>query len=176
MPTWDIYHSRGLVRLAQGRLPEAMDDLRIAVRLGRAWRWSVPADDAARIGAEGWLEKVHSALIEAGNRLYFESGDRTLVRETFEAAEENRSSSLRALLNRGAAADLPVGYWEAVARLQQAEVKARKRVERGLQPVDGRGRLAKLLTNRSKQCPNSWRLCISKLKQALKAAFFGKEC
>src|ERR1035441_6001435 len=75
IPTWDIYHYRGRVRMAQGRLREAMGDLRIAVRLARVWRWNTPPDDAARMGTEGWLELVHSALVEAGNRLYLETRD-----------------------------------------------------------------------------------------------------
>ncbi|HTS61508.1 MAG TPA: CHAT domain-containing protein [Candidatus Acidoferrales bacterium] len=127
IPTWDVYHYRGRVRLAQGRLRESLADLRIAVRLAREWRWTVPPEDAARIGAEGWLEQVHSALVEAGNRLYRETGDPSLIRETFEAAEENRASSLRALL-RTRESDprkkFPPEYWEALANLQRAEVQA----------------------------------------------------
>lgn len=126
MPTWDVYHYRGRVRLEQGRLRDALDDLRISVRLARAWRWSIPPDEASRVGAEGWLDQVHSALIEAGNRLYLETGDPALLRETFEAAEENRASSLRALLKERQAqiADLPASYWEATGRLQRAEIAA----------------------------------------------------
>ncbi|HEV3202704.1 MAG TPA: CHAT domain-containing protein [Bryobacteraceae bacterium] len=126
LPRWHVFDARGRVRLAQGRLREALDDLRIAVRLARAERWSAPAADAARIGAEGMLDRVHSDLIEAGNRLYFETRDPALVRETFEAAEENRANSLRQLVNgrQVATPDLPPPYWEAVARLQRAEVAA----------------------------------------------------
>ena len=127
IPTWDTYHYRGRVRMAQGRLREAMADLRIAVRLARDWRWNMPPDDAARIGTEGWLELVHSALVEAGNRLYLETREPALIRETFEAAEENRASSLRAVLSRGRTPDpagLPPAYWETLARLQRAEVQA----------------------------------------------------
>jgi CHAT domain-containing protein len=127
IPTWDIYHYRGRVRLAQGRLREALEDLRIAVRLARAWRWSAPPGEAARVGVEGWLEQVHSALVETGNRLYLETRDPALIRETFEAAEENRANSLRALVSgRGATAtaDLPAPYWETLVRLQRAEVEA----------------------------------------------------
>jgi tetratricopeptide (TPR) repeat protein len=127
IPTWDIYHYRGRVRMAQGRLRDAMADLRIAVRLAREWRWNMPPDDASRIGTEGWLELVHSALVEAGNRLYLETGEPALIRETFEAAEENRAGSLRAVLWRGRTADpsaLPAAYWETLARLQRAEVQA----------------------------------------------------
>jgi tetratricopeptide (TPR) repeat protein len=130
IPTWDIYHYRGRVRMAQGRLRDAMADLRIAVRLAREWRWNMPPDDALRIGTEGWLELVHSALVEAGNRLYQETGEPALIRETFEAAEENRAGSLRGVLGRGRTADpsaLPAEYWETLARLQRAEVQALRR-------------------------------------------------
>jgi len=131
-PTWDIFHSRALVRMAQGRLPEALSDLRIALRLGRAWRWASPANETTQIGAEGMLDQVHSALVEVGNRLYLETGDPALIRETFTANEENRAASLRALLwgatrpgaGDQAAPELAGAYWEALARLQRAEVAA----------------------------------------------------
>jgi tetratricopeptide (TPR) repeat protein len=124
--TWDAYHYRGRTRLKQGRLREAIADLRIAIRLAREWRWNVLPEDAARIGAEGELEAVHSAFVEAGNRLYQQTHEPALLRETFEAAEENRASSLRALL-RSHEMELrnsfPPQYWESLARLQRAEVK-----------------------------------------------------
>ena len=127
IPTWDLYHYRGRVRMAQGRLREALGDLRIAVGLARDWRWNAPRDDASRMGTEGWLELVHSALVEAGNRLYLETREPALIRETFEAVEENRASSLRAVFSRGRRADpsmLPPAYWETLTRLQRAEVQA----------------------------------------------------
>jgi CHAT domain-containing protein len=131
LPRWHVFDARGRVRLAQGRLREAMDDLRIALRLARADRWSVPAADVTRIGAEGMLEQVHSDLIEAGNRLYFETHNPALIRETFEAAEENRANSLRQLVNgrRTQTENLPPAYWEAIARLQRAEVAALRRAD-----------------------------------------------
>ncbi|MBZ5585879.1 MAG: hypothetical protein LAQ30_27550, partial [Acidobacteriia bacterium] len=67
---------------------------------------------------------MHSALIEAANRLYLKTGDTALIRETFEAAEENRASSLRALLEKQRAPELQPAYWEALVRLQRAEVNA----------------------------------------------------
>ncbi len=127
IPTWDMFHYRGRVRLEQGHLAEACADLRIAIRLAREWRWSVLPEDAARIGAEGELHSVHAALVDAGNRLYQRTHDPALIRETFEAAEENRANSLRALL-RSHEMELrnsfPPEYWEALARLQRAEVQA----------------------------------------------------
>ncbi|MBS1858444.1 MAG: tetratricopeptide repeat protein, partial [Acidobacteria bacterium] len=131
IPAWDVYHQRGRVRIAQGRLREALEDLRTAWRLARVWRWNMPADDTAQVGTEGWLEKVNGALVEAGNRLYLETHDPALARETFEVAEENRADSLRALLARHTGgADFPPAYWEALARLQRAEVLALRSPDR----------------------------------------------
>ncbi len=126
MPAWDAYLARGEVRLAQARYGDALADLRIAVRLARAWRWSLPADDASHVGAEGILDRIYSGLVDAGNRLYFQSGDASLIRETFEASEENRALSLRMLVQdrQDAAAEFPPAYWEAIARLQRAEASA----------------------------------------------------
>jgi CHAT domain-containing protein len=124
LPTWDVYYRRGLVRLRQDRLAEALQDLRVAVKLGRVWRWSAPPDQAARIATESWLEKVHAALIEAANRLYVATGDPRLARESFEIAEENRANSLRSLAGQANPRDLPPAFWEALAGLQSAEVQA----------------------------------------------------
>jgi CHAT domain-containing protein len=126
IPTWDVYHYRGRVRLAQGRLEDALADLRVAVRLARAWRWSAPPEDGARMGAESWLDRVGSALMDAGNRLYLQTGDTALIRETFEVSAENRASSLRVLVEgrKAAAESLPASYWAALVRLQRAEVLA----------------------------------------------------
>ena len=125
IPSWDVYHFRGRVRLAQGRFREALEDLRTAVRLARAWRWSAPPYDAARAGAEGMLEQVYSALVEAGNRLYLETRDPALIRETFEAAEEHRAGSLREFLFGRRAAPVDVAAsGEALDRLQREEAQA----------------------------------------------------
>jgi CHAT domain-containing protein/Tfp pilus assembly protein PilF len=125
IPSWDVYHFRGCVRLAQGRFREALEDLRIAARLARAWRWSAPPYDDARTGAESWLDQVHSALVEAGNRLYLETGAPALIRETFEAAEENRAGSLREIpFGRRAAAVDVAASWKALDRLQREEAEA----------------------------------------------------
>lgn len=135
LPTWDIYHYRGRVRLEQGRLGGALDDLRIALRLARAWRWSAPRDDASRVGNEGWLDQVYAAFIDAGNRLYVETRDPALIRETFEAAEENRAGSLRALFQERQAqmAELPQSYWEALSGLQRAEIAALRSIDSAAQ-------------------------------------------
>jgi tetratricopeptide (TPR) repeat protein len=126
MPAWDAYHYRGRLRFAQGRTSDALADSRVAVRLARAWRWSAPPNDAMRIGAEGWLDMVYSALADTGNQLYTETHDPAIIRETFEAVEENRANSLRVLVEgrKDAAANLPPSYWDAASMLQRAEVTA----------------------------------------------------
>ena len=125
MPIWKIYHARGLVRQAQGRLPEALDDLGHALRLARAFRTSAPGAEAARIGAESLIDEAYAAFIDAGNRLYEQTRAPRLAEETFQAAEENRAASLRALVSGGGASgDLPPSYWEAVERLRRAEAGA----------------------------------------------------
>jgi CHAT domain-containing protein len=125
IPAWDVYQLRGRVRLTQGRLPEALQDLRIAEHMARAWRWSIPANDAGRLGAEEMLDQVYAALIEAGNRLYLKTHDAALIRETFEAAEENRAASLRALVaGSRSGSGLSPAYWEALLHLQSAEIQA----------------------------------------------------
>ncbi len=126
-PGWELYYDRSQVRLAQGRPADALEDLRIARRLGRAWRWSAPVNETVQMGAERSLDQVHSALVEAGNRLYLETHDPALKRETFTANEENRAVSLRTLWQgrqTGRESDLPPAYWQALGRLQRAEVAA----------------------------------------------------
>ena len=124
-PIWKTYYARGLVRQAQGRLPEALDDLGKALRMARAFRFSAPAAEATRIGAESKVDEVYAAFIDAGNRLYEQTRDPRLIRATFRAAEENRAASLRTQVSgSGTSADLPPAYWEAVERLRRAEVAA----------------------------------------------------
>ena len=125
LPSWKVYYARGRARLARHRLRDALNDLRIAVQLARTWRRAAPLDDASRVSAENSVQSVHSALVEAGNKLYFATRNPSLARETFEAAEANRAASLRALLAEppGWRRSLPAGYWETLRKLESAEVE-----------------------------------------------------
>jgi tetratricopeptide (TPR) repeat protein len=124
-PTWEVHYARGRVRLRQDRLQEALDDLRIAARLARNWRREAFPDDATRISTENMVRKVESALVEAGNKLYFTTHRRALAQETFEAAEANRAASLRELLAepRDWRRNLPPEYWETLQKLEAAEAE-----------------------------------------------------
>ena len=125
LPNWKVYYSRGRVHLAQHRLRDALNDLRIAVRFARNWRREAPIDDATRVSAENSIQSVYSALVEAGNQLYFTTHNPSLARETFEAAEANRAASLRALLAEPPnwRRSLPAEYWETLRKLESAEVE-----------------------------------------------------
>ncbi len=146
-PVWQIYYARGLVRRAQGRLPEALDDLGNALGRARAFRWSAPAAEATRIGAESLLDEVYAAFIDVGNRLNERARDPRLTASTFQAAEENRAVSLRALVSGSAVpADLPPSYWEAIERLRRAEAAALQfpDAQRRAQVEDCRAELTRL--------------------------------
>ncbi len=124
-PNWEVYYARGRVRLRQNRPRDALDDLRIATRLARNWRRDAFPDDATRVSAENIVQKVHSALVEAGNKLYFVTRRRALARETFESAEANRAASLRAILAepRDWRRNLPAAYWETLQKLEAAQAE-----------------------------------------------------
>ena len=124
-PDWEIHYARGRVRLQQNRLQDALDDLRVAASLARLWRRDAFPDDATRVSTENMIQKVHSALVEAGNRLYFATGRHAFAQETFESAEANRAASLRALLAepRDWRRKLPAAYWETLRKLESAEVE-----------------------------------------------------
>ena len=121
---WKMHHTLGEVRMAQGRIPEALGEFRKALDLARDWRLGVLPSDFTRVGSEVSLEKIYSSFIDTGNSLYFSTANRELARETFRAAEENRAASLRALLAfddwRRA---LPANYWGTLAQLHGIEAR-----------------------------------------------------
>ena len=101
IPTWDIYHARGRVRLAEGRPEEALEDFRDGACGWRAWRRGVAPSDAIRLSAEQLIDQAYGSLVETAAGLYFRSGRAALAREAFEATEENRAASLRARAGAG---------------------------------------------------------------------------
>ncbi|MCL5746345.1 MAG: CHAT domain-containing protein, partial [Acidobacteria bacterium] len=119
---WQLYHDRGRVRMAQGRLRDAVSDFGAAIESARTWRLEVLPADSVRISLEASLEDLYSSYVEAGNELYFRTRDRALARQTFSAAEENRAASLRALLAEPAEwhENLPAEYGQALAQLRAA--------------------------------------------------------
>jgi CHAT domain-containing protein len=103
-----------------------MDDFRQAREVLAAMKADVVPADQDRVALEAGLSEMFDGLVEAGNRLAASSGDRSLLSETFEAAEQNRVWSLRALIP-GAndwRTKLPDRYWETLSRYQNLEREA----------------------------------------------------
>jgi len=120
-PLWYFFFWRGWLRVQQGDLERALPDLRYSLDLAR--RLDVVPTDDDRVTFESGLADLFSLFIDAGNRLYLQNHDPTLKAEIFEAAEENRAASLRALVPQphGWRSHLPADYPGLLAGLQAAE-------------------------------------------------------
>jgi hypothetical protein len=119
---WSAYYDRGQVKLAQSRLSEAFADFGAALKSATQWRAEVIPADAFRVGTEVRLDQVYSSYIEAGSRLYAQTGQKRFIEQTFAAAEDGRAASLRALwAGRDLTKALPGEYWEALADLNKLE-------------------------------------------------------
>ncbi len=122
-PRWTLYADRGTFRLEHSDLSGALSDFREANRLATLMRADIVPADQDRISLESGLSQVGAGLVEAGNRLARQTSDRALLRETFDAAEQDRSWSLRALLpaSNDWRARLPASYWDLLAKYQSSE-------------------------------------------------------
>ncbi len=144
--TWDTFYVRGKVRMAQGKIPQAVADFRRMLGFLRRLRMDAGPADVTRVSMDADLDQPYSTFIQAAARLYFATGRPSLAREAFEVCEENRAASLRALFmdarNRQSA--LPPQYGEELGRLRAAEASlARDRSERARLEI---GRLRNNLT------------------------------
>jgi CHAT domain-containing protein/tetratricopeptide (TPR) repeat protein len=93
-----LYQTRAQIELAMGDSLASLRDARTALKSAQSRRADVNPDSDNRIGIEEVLDETVSVLIEAGNRVYRQTGDPNLLLESFEATEENRAESLEALL------------------------------------------------------------------------------
>lgn len=126
IPRFQIYGLRGRIRAAEGRLPEALEDFRTAIRYAREWRGHVLPADAFLTETNAALEdRVYREFIRTAALLYRRTGDSRLAAESFRAEEENRAQSLQE--SRAARARLldRLGpeYAETLARLGAVEVR-----------------------------------------------------
>lgn len=122
-PRWRLYADRGAFRLEHSDPHGALSDFREANRLATLVRADIVPADQDRISLESGLSHIGDGLVEAGNRLVRQTSDRALLSETFDAAEQNRSWSLRALLPASSdwRARLPESYWDLLANYQSIE-------------------------------------------------------
>jgi CHAT domain-containing protein len=122
-PRWQIFTDRGQFRLGLSDLRGALADFREARRTASPMREDIVPADQDRVTLESGLTRIAAGLVAAGNRLAQQTSDAALLRETFDAAEQDRLWSLRALLP--VANDwrtrLPKTYWDLLARYQAVE-------------------------------------------------------
>ena len=122
-PPWTIYYERGLFRLETGKPEAALDDFRESRRLAVRMRIDIVPADRDRVSLENYVNRIFEGLVDAGNQLATATGNKALLAETFDAAEQDRLWSLRALVPEANdwRSHLPSHYWELLARFQSAE-------------------------------------------------------
>jgi len=122
VPNWLDYHARAQLRVAEGRLPEAVRDFRHALALARQWRLEALPSDSVRLSTGVGLAQLYSSFIRAAGALYEETGQQALAREAFEAAEELRAAALRSsdAWGSGWRTRLPAEYHETLRQLRAA--------------------------------------------------------
>ncbi len=128
MPRHVIYADRGEFRLKENDLAGALSDFREARRIAAQMRADVVPADRDRITLEGGLSRMAAGLVDAGNRLAQETPAsspmrQALMRETFDAAEQDREWSLRSLLAtpNDWRTRLPERYGDLLAQYQAIE-------------------------------------------------------
>ena len=115
-------YSRGRANVALSRLPDAYSDFAASIRNLKAWRQEILPADAFHISIEVEMHRIYSAFIEAAGQLYRQTGLIRYAEESFAAAEDARTASLRMLwANSDLPKQLPQDYWLALSNLQKAE-------------------------------------------------------
>jgi len=122
-PKWLIYKERGRFRLDNGEFTGALADYREARRIISRMRLEMVPADQDRVRFESGLGDVMEGLVDAGNRVARQTGDAAVLRETFDAAEQDRLWSLRLLVPtpNDWRARLPEHYWELLTQYQTLE-------------------------------------------------------
>jgi len=120
MPRWRIYSERGKTRLKLGDFRGALADYREAHRIIVSERADMVPADQDRVAFESGLSTFMDGLVTAGNSLALQTGDRAILEETFNAAEEDRQWSLRLLVPspNDWRDRLPARYWELLSQYQ----------------------------------------------------------
>ncbi len=119
-PVWTIRSSRGRFRLEHGDPEGALEDFREARRAALEMRADMVPADQDRISLESGLSTVIEGLVDAGYQLARKTGDSRIIKETFDAAEQDRMWSLRAIVPspNDWRSRLPDHYWELLAQYQ----------------------------------------------------------
>ena len=123
-PVWLIRAREGRFFLHNGDFVRALDDFREARQVALEMRADIVPADQDRVTLESSdLSSVLEGLVDAGNRQARKANDPKVLRETFDAAEQDRMWSLRALVPspNDWRSRLPDHYWETLAQYQSLE-------------------------------------------------------
>lgn len=123
LPLWRFYYQRGLARMTNGNLAEALPDLEKSMESATRLRAELLSADSVWTGAGAEQHDVYTAYIRARAALYFSTRDSAHARYAFRALAETQATGLRALIHRSAEwrERLPAEYWETLAQLRAAE-------------------------------------------------------
>ncbi len=123
LEVWRVLYGEGRAKAMMGDDLAALGDyLKAADSARRVRAEAIPADSVwTNTGVD--QSHLYSTLVRTAARLYFASGDPALARIAFDAAEENRASGLRALIQTSEEWRrlVPAGYWETLSKLRAAE-------------------------------------------------------
>ena len=122
-PRWVLYADRAEFRLSHNDFVGALDDFRQARADAAQMRADVVPTDGDRIALATGLNRIPAGLVDAGNRLAQKTGDAALIRETFDAAEQDRLWTLRELFPSASdwRSRLPENYWDQLSHYQSVE-------------------------------------------------------
>ncbi len=112
---WLAYYQRGLVRMAQDRIPEARAAFAQALDAADAWHAGAAFSDQARIASDVGTHELAQAFVEASVRL-------GKTPEAFLAAEQDRAAGLRQMMgNLRRSPVLSAELANTLGRLRDAE-------------------------------------------------------
>jgi CHAT domain-containing protein len=119
-PLWAVYRQRAEVRLAENRIPEAVDSFSVALQAARVWREEAAPSDPSGTSTDIGLHLLYGAFIEAAMRL-----PNPPLEKLFLASEEDRAAALRreVLSVRSGSRKDGFEYWEILARLRASEAQ-----------------------------------------------------
>lgn len=121
-----IHYFKALALRQLDREPEALVEVRRAAENTRHMRLFFPLGDTIQMGLERNVQSIFSLHADIAANLALQGQAPDLVRESFEAAQENRAWSLRARAASGSEwrRSLPPAYWRKLNELRRLELQS----------------------------------------------------
>lgn len=125
-PEYILLHQRGRIRLGLGDADGALQDFSQAVDAASRWRLQVPAARSVLAGANAGLdEQIFRSYIETAAHRAVRTGNHEWAEKAFQAAELNRTASLREglALSEAWRKNLPAEYWEVLGQISAEQAQ-----------------------------------------------------